>query len=57
MKNHFKCVFCKQEFWGYGNNPRPLRKRGRCCNDCNMMVIKHRIELIKKNSAKLNQLK
>ena len=41
----FKCCLCNQTFFGYGNNPDPLViERGkRCCNECNMFVIKERI--------------
>lgn len=38
------CCICKKAFKGYGNNAEPLAK-GRCCDLCNIKVIKHRIEL------------
>lgn len=31
----YKCVLCGLGFNGYGNNPRPLKENGRCCDDCN----------------------
>ena len=45
-QEHYTCCICKKEFYGYGNNPYPLRERGRCCDLCNMQVIKARMELI-----------
>ena len=34
-----KCVICKKEFVGYGNNPWPIKKRGVCCNECNYEIV------------------
>ena len=43
MKN-YKCVICKQEFTGWGNNPQPVKDSGRCCDKCNdTRVIPYRI--------------
>lgn len=53
-QEHYTCCICKKVFYGYGNNPYPLRERGRCCDLCNMQVIKARMELICK---KLNEVK
>lgn len=33
-----KCVICKEQYQGYGNNAEPLNK-GRCCDVCNADVI------------------
>lgn len=33
-----KCVICKKEITGYGNNAAPVRK-GRCCDNCNATVV------------------
>lgn len=33
-----KCVLCKKQFVGYGNNPEPLAK-GRCCDTCNATLV------------------
>lgn len=33
------CVICKGEFWGYGNNPDPLAKKGICCDECNATKV------------------
>lgn len=40
-----KCVICKKEIKGYGNNAEPIAK-GKCCNDCNNLVIFERIKQI-----------
>ena len=37
------CVLCKQEFYGFGNNPQPLAQEGRCCDTCNTDVIMARL--------------
>lgn len=29
------CCICGKEFSGYGNNPDPVKKQGRCCDECN----------------------
>ena len=44
----YKCVLCGKTFYGYGNNPAPLKKKGRCCDFCNSDVIKARISEINK---------
>lgn len=42
----FKCCICGQTFYGYGNNPAPVKNTGRCCNDCDeTVVIPTRIKL------------
>ena len=33
------CCLCGKKFRGFGNNPYPLRTRGRCCDECNEQVI------------------
>lgn len=38
-----KCCICGKEFFGYGNNPWPLKPNGKCCDKCNIMVIKTRL--------------
>jgi len=35
----YKCIFCNLEFQGHGNNPNPVEKRGRCCNNCNATIV------------------
>ena len=47
----FKCVLCKRECIGYGNNPEPLSKMGQCCDDCNSKkVILARLKLLIKTN-------
>lgn len=46
MKKH-KCSICKKNYQGYGNNAEPINK-GRCCDDCNMLVIARRLDDISK---------
>lgn len=52
----YTCCICGEKCVGFGNNPYPLRERGRCCDLCNMQVIKARMELLckKLNEAKEN---
>jgi hypothetical protein len=44
----YKCVLCDETFKGYGNNPAPLKKTGRCCDFCNSKVVMARISEINK---------
>jgi hypothetical protein len=46
MSNQYKCCICNGDFWGYGNNPSPLKSEGRCCNVCNDFVIAERLRLL-----------
>ena len=48
------CCICGKLFYGYGNNPEPIRKVGRCCDECNQsLVIPARLaEVINKNKDK-----
>lgn len=34
-----RCCICKKLFVGLGNNPSPVKKKGRCCDDCNLQVV------------------
>jgi len=34
-----KCCICKKDFYGEGNNPDPVMKSGRCCNECNFTKV------------------
>ena len=47
----FTCVICKDDFRGFGNNPAPLHMEGRCCDECDNLVIQHRFGLIMKRRA------
>lgn len=39
-----KCCICGKPFIGYGNNPAPIKHKGRCCDACNgQMVIPSRL--------------
>ena len=41
------CCICGKEFYGYGNNPEPVKSssEGKCCDDCNeAYVIPARLE-------------
>ena len=35
----FKCVLCKKQKYGFGNNPVPCCMDGRCCDDCNRSKV------------------
>lgn len=34
-----RCCICGKEFYGYGNNPEPIKKEGRCCDDCDSNIV------------------
>lgn len=34
-----KCCICGKDFIGYGNNPAPVKDKGRCCDDCNIHIV------------------
>ena len=36
------CSICGQSYYGYGNNASPINE-GRCCNQCNKLVIEQRL--------------
>ena len=40
----YKCCICGENYKGYGNNPDPVKEEGRCCDNCNWIVIKERIK-------------
>ena len=43
-----KCVICGHGFEGYGNDPRPVKYHGQCCDACNnSAVIPARIFLMR----------
>ena len=51
-----KCVICGAHFVGFGNNPAPVKFRGRACNECNAMVVipmRLRIAVVNKRGASL----
>ena len=42
----YTCCICGKNYRGYGNNPYPLEKTGRCCDSCNNKVIEARFSNI-----------
>jgi hypothetical protein len=38
MKETFVCSICHLEYFGYGNNARPINS-GRCCDSCNALEV------------------
>lgn len=41
-----KCCICNKEFIGFGNNPYPLKEKGRCCDECNYLVLVERLKVL-----------
>ena len=37
--NTIKCVICGEPFYGFGNDPAPVKNTGRCCDDCNSSIV------------------
>lgn len=33
--NKQRCCICGNVFWGWGNNPWPIKEEGKCCDACN----------------------
>ena len=42
-KEKIICCICGKEFDGYGHNPYPIKKDGKCCDECNKKVIEERL--------------
>lgn len=42
QETHKYCI-CGKTFTGYGNNPAPIKNKGRCCDACNLQVVIYRI--------------
>lgn len=40
-----KCCICGKDITGLGHNPSPIKEEGRCCDECNLLVIMTRLEL------------
>lgn len=38
------CCICGKRFKGNGHNPDPIKKEGRCCDECNKKVIEERLQ-------------
>ena len=47
-RDFWTCCLCSKIFEGWGNNPAPLsdREDDDCCNECNMLVMKARFEMM-----------
>lgn len=43
MEEEYICCICGKKFKGYGNNPWPLKEKGRCCDECNDKVVEERM--------------
>ena len=43
-----KCSICNENFEGFGNNAEPVND-GRCCDDCNNLVIMERLKEMNNN--------
>jgi len=57
--NIIKCILCNHFIrpnmgWTLGNNAQPLA-RGRCCNECNKLVIKERLRQHLMNTYENNE--
>ena len=39
FSGHWFCVICKSFCSGFGNNPQPVEKKGRCCDWCNTLIV------------------
>lgn len=38
-KEVIKCCICNKDIKGHGNNPRPYKDEGVCCNECNLKYV------------------
>ena len=53
MGQTFKCCICGHDFMGHGNNPRPYKDSGICCNLCHeLFVVPERIKLAEEYEKK-----
>jgi hypothetical protein len=39
------CSICKKKYEGFGNNAEPINN-GRCCDECNKIVLLERIKIL-----------
>lgn len=37
--NKFVCCICGEQSEGYGNNPKPYKEGGKCCDSCNLKFV------------------
>jgi hypothetical protein len=50
MKETGKCSICRGPYDLFGNNPWPIRIKGRCCHECNeRSVIPARLAEVRKS--------
>ena len=35
----YTCCICGKKAEGFGNNPQPIKDKGRCCDACNAEVV------------------
>ena len=50
-----KCCFCGKEYTNYGNDPWPVKTKGRCCDKCNYeIVVKERFKRYQEERAGIN---
>ena len=46
----YTCCICGKKAEGFGNNPQPIKDKGRCCDTCNAeVVIPARLGIMIKN--------
>lgn len=57
MNEKHICCICGEEFIGFGNNPDPIKKEGRCCDICNNRVILARLRLASLTNVIVGKLK
>lgn len=34
-----KCAICGKIIKGFGNNPYPVKDKGKCCDRCNIIAV------------------
>lgn len=55
MKNDSKiCSICQDDYVGFGNNAEPINN-GRCCNDCNRIVVAARLMAMAKRLSRTKE--
>ena len=48
------CCICNVVIYGYGHNPRPIKDKGECCDNCYFRwVTPAQIRLFKKKQMKV----
>lgn len=70
INRKFRCCICREYSRGYGNDPRPIKDKGKCCDTCyfrevspeKLKLIKERVKeeerkkLQKKNKSYLSRV-